>query len=206
MNELDNAKRAWDKAQSSLSDAMLKITPFQGDVRHPLRQTEAWQNLYYGQPNSANAEKSLGRKLSALQAQDGVAAAAVAPFVAAAIEAAQLVCSLRNAPKVPRSSAALQSKYGTGYRGGWAPQSVAPEAINPGDYLIVTYGNGHQLVYVNSISGEKGLNILRLSCRGYTYASWQSSWISRFDNRIHGLGRPHPADPRLPGFPGPVTL
>ncbi len=202
MNELDMAKSAWEKAQSALSNAMLNITPFQGGIRHPLRQTEAWQALYYSQANSSQAAKSLARKLVGLQAQDAVAAAAVAPFVTSAIDAAERVCALRQAPKAPRAPRA--SAYGQGYRGSWEAGPVAPEAINPGDYLIVTYGNGHQLVYVRSISGEKGLNLLRLNCRGYTYASWNASWISRFDGRIQGLGRPHPADPKLPGFPGPV--
>ena len=200
VNELDQAKHAWEKSQQLLSNAMLNLTPFVGEQRHPLRYSEEWQALYYSQPNTSQAAKSLAKKLAAFQARDEAAACQIAPFAAAAIEAAELVCKLRNAPKQPRKRSAV-SRYGSGYRGSWASQPVAREAIKIGDYLVLSYGNGHQLVYVQGITSPKGLRIFRLANRGYTYACWVPSWISRFDRRIQGLGAgPTIGEPALPPF------
>lgn len=195
-NELDQAKRDWEKAGQALQNALLDLTPHQGGQHHPVRSLEAWQALYYAQPNVSQAAKSLYRKLAALRGAAPEVAAKVDSLVNDAIAAANRVCALRSAPRQPRERAGV-SQYGSAYNGSWAATLVAPEAIAVGNYLVLTYGNGHQLAYVAEVTGERGLIILRLKSRGYTYARWERSWISRFDVRIQGLGSPVPSDPPL---------
>jgi hypothetical protein len=66
--------------------------------------------------------------------------------------------------------------------------AVRQDAFETGDYLLLTFGNGTQIVRVEA-STAKRFRVRRLQARGTDNANWDAltSWLPRSDVRILGL-------------------
>ncbi len=189
--ELDAAKNAFDAACRALSDRILQT------CSREERDIPQVSELYYSQPNSAQAEGSLLRRLAALFAVRSDIAGRIAPAVDAVTFAARAIAVLKESKSVRLAGEkSARAAASSGYAFSAAIIAVG-EPIAPGDYLLVRYGNGRQLVHVESATGPTGLIVRRLFCRGTQYAHWRSSYISRADKRILGHSLPSAGDPTL---------
>jgi hypothetical protein len=195
MNELSLAKQHWERAKDQLQAVMLDLTPQINGARNPARNCEQWENLYYAQPNTSQAAAALSKRLVDLQLVNPLLAEQVRPAVELVIKAADRVIIQKRVKPVRATRDGRYSRYSYSQN----CFRIEPGEINPGDYLLVKYGNGVQMIFVQAITGNR-LNIFRLYSRGYKWAAWRKSSIRCNDPRILGRTSLCEADPEVPGW------
>lgn len=202
--QIEVAKQQYNRDLDSLRDALLRI--IHSEHRATVHACEPFQALYYAQPNvtqAAGLQKRLDASCAALPSLPWLRES-IAPFVAAAIASANLVQSLK-AQKVTAPVTVARSE---GFRYPFPTEPSfkvsGPDDIRAGDFLLVRYGNGTQLVYVLAPGRGNALSILRLYNRGvlpgsrFGAAYWTPSALRRSDPRILGRSSRVVGDPPLP--------
>lgn len=187
MNTLDQAKYEYSKAHDALTHGCLQV------VRECRGNT--WEELYYDQSYPHNIA-TLTRRFEAAD-KHHPEVSGLRPCLDTCIILAAKIAELKSAPKVPRTLRAS----GTGtYSFPTTPSGIA--VLEPGEYLLVAYGNGTQLVRLVRRLPSRGISInwsiQRLFYRRTSYAHYRNSTIRSNDKRI--LGRSHRViqDPQPP--------
>lgn len=198
---IDKAKRELERLTNQVSGFLLDNQERKpGDLFAAGTDCLEWENLYYSHPYS-NQVKGYAKKAEALIAVRPQLAEGLRPLVAAVVakgeEIEALKVQIKSEPKAKRQ----QSSNGGGYS--FSTQSLAIVdhlKVQVGEYLLLHYGAGTQLVFVVGAS-QKRLAIKRLGYRGTRLAQWFTNVtkINRQDPRIIGYGIKSPGDP-TPSF------
>lgn len=188
----EKARRSFADAKHTLSEEVLTC------LLIPAREagtkaSEAARRLYYSDVAYTRVE-SLNKILDDLPEPERL------PRIYTAVSdviSAGTVLSIAVNAEAARKAARKSSGEG-GYSYPTSPEAPAtPEwraAVKVGDYFLVRYGNGTQLVHVFAVSPVR-LCVWRLVNRGTKWARWRSSSIKRTDARILGPSRPVAGDP-----------
>jgi hypothetical protein len=183
-----NAKYEFSEVQSRINHLLLRTPRDQ--------QTKAWEALYYAQPNTSEAQVAGYRRKFDAYHQEGIGEylTSIEGLVNEMARLAEIVLAEKSAPKVKRQVVSDSGHYN--YPTEPSFKIAGPHDIFPGDYLLVRYGNGTQLVFVKgSLQGRKTLKIRRLFSRGTRWVGWRDSTISREDKRILGRSSRVSQDP-----------
>lgn len=199
-NEIEVLKKQLARLQGRVSVRLLEPVCNSLRARFNGGQDDvAWGNLYYAQPNAAQAARSYAKHKAAIRHFPADALAQLDPVLDELIVLGGQYASAKAAPKPVR-----QPRAGNSYavaRHLFVPGNY-DGTPRPGDYLLVRYGNGTQCFYVQSVSKAGKPTGYRLFHRGFTYEGWRPSSLRVGDKRIFATTLCDSVDRPLSGAPG----